>query len=72
MTKIQVKYALTRPLDDQMMNAISRATSNYGILAVKLAATLDQVTVEYDASRLRREHVERTLAQSGLPIQPAV
>lgn len=71
MTKIQVKYGLTQPLDDQMMNAISRATSIYGILAVRLGAAMDQVTVEYDASRLRREHVERALAQSGLPITPA-
>jgi len=71
MTKVQMKFELTRPLDDQVMEAISRATSIYGIHYVKLAPSLDQLTVEYDASRLKPEHVPSTLHRAGLPVKVA-
>ncbi len=69
MTKVQVNFELTRPIDDAAMDAIAKATSIYGIHHVKLASTLDRVTVEYDASRLRPAHVEGRLAQSGIPLR---
>jgi hypothetical protein len=72
MTKVQTSLKLTRPLDDAAMDAIARATSIYGIHYVKLAASLDQVTVEYDASRLKPEHVPATLSRAGIPVRPAL
>ena len=68
MTKVQTKYRLSRPLDDAALQAISRATSIYGIHAVKLTPTMDAVTVEYDASRLKPVHVAPALAGAGLPV----
>ncbi len=72
MTKVHMKFELTRPLDVQVMEAISRATSIYGIHYVKLAPSLDQLTVEYDASRLKPEHVPATLFRSGIPVRVSV
>lgn len=70
MTKVQTVLELTRPLDDAAMEAISRATSIYGVLFVRLAPTLDRVTVEYDASRLLPEHVPAALIRAGVPVRP--
>ena len=69
MTKIQATYGLTRPLDDTALEAISRATTIYGIYAVKVAPSLDKLTVEYDATRLKPEHVPATLIRTGIPVQ---
>jgi hypothetical protein len=69
MTKVQTVFELTRPLDDAAMEAISRATGIYGIHYVRLAPTLDRVTVEYDASRLLPEHVPASLVRAGVPVR---
>jgi len=68
MSKVQTKYRLSRPLDDAALEAIAKATSIYGIYAVKLSPSLDSVTVEYDASRLMPAHVPPALAGVGLPV----
>lgn len=67
MTKVQMNFELTRPLDETTMDAISKATSIYGIHYVKLAPALDKITVEYDASRLKPEHVPAALSRAGIP-----
>jgi TRAP-type mannitol/chloroaromatic compound transport system substrate-binding protein len=41
----------------------------YGIARVQIAPSLDQITVDYDASRLTRLDVEAALTRYGLPIQ---
>ncbi len=69
MTKVQTQFELTRPLDDAIMNALSKATSIYGIHYVKLSPSLDKLTVEYDASRLLPAHVPATLYRIGIPVR---
>jgi hypothetical protein len=67
MTKIQIRLALQRPLDDAMMEQISDANSIYGIEHIKVLPSLKELLVEYDATRLKPAEVERALAQSGIP-----
>jgi hypothetical protein len=69
MTKVQATFDLTRPLDDAALDAISKATSIYGIHYVKISPSADRVTVEYDATRLKREHVPAALIRTGIPVQ---
>jgi hypothetical protein len=69
MTKVQLQYALTRPLDEHGMNAIANAHAYYGILLVKLSQNMDRILVEYDASRLTPSEVLATLQRSGIPAQ---
>ncbi len=52
MTKIQLKYELTKPLDDTLLDRISRVNGVYGIERIILSPGMDSITVEYDASRL--------------------
>jgi hypothetical protein len=67
MTKVQIHLALQRPLDDEMMTRISDANSIYGIEHIKIAPSLKEIVVEYDATRLRPAEVERALAMAGIP-----
>lgn len=69
MTKVEVRYGLTAPLDDSLMEAISQAHSVYGVLGVKLSPGMDAMTVVYDASRLSAADVDRALLGAGLPVR---
>jgi hypothetical protein len=72
MTKVLASFALQKNLDgdEKLLESISRAHRVYGILRVQLSPTLDRVTVEYDASRLKLPEVENVLHQAGVPIVP--
>jgi hypothetical protein len=72
MTKVQMQFQLQKPLDDSLLQAISNVHSIYGIQRVRLAPSLDQILVEYDASRLRPSEVEAALASAGIPLESTV
>lgn len=67
MTKVQLEYPLVRPLADPQ--AIANVHSCYGIMRVRLAPSLDHVSVEYDASRLSEKDVEEVLHRFAIPIR---
>ena len=68
MTKVQMRVRLQRPLDDASLTGISNAYSIYGIQKIRVDASMDALTVEYDATRLRPAEVESALAQAGVPV----
>ena len=72
MTKIQKQFRLSRPLDEQLLERISNVHSIYGILHVQVAPSLDRLSVEYDATRLRPAEVDMALARPGIPVEPTV
>ncbi len=67
MTKIQLQYHLTRPLDEKLLESISRANSVYGIERITLTPAMDKLLVEYDATRLNPSEVQSVLLRSGIP-----
>lgn len=69
MTKVQVTFGLTRAVTEADMQAISRATSVYGIQALKLAPSLDSITVGFDATRLTELGLENALIRCGVPLK---
>jgi hypothetical protein len=71
MTRVQIHFRLREPLNDEMLARISDAHAVYGILKVNVAAALDGLMVEYDATRLRPAEVEAALAGAGIAIVPA-
>ena len=71
MTKVQIHFRLQKPLDEALLSRIADAYALYGIQKVNVAPSLDSVTVEYDATRLRPAEVEGALARAGLPVVPA-
>jgi hypothetical protein len=68
-TKVQLEYPLVRPLGDADSQAIADVHSSYGILRVRPTLSLNQVTVEYDASRLSEKDLEAVLQRFGIPIR---
>jgi hypothetical protein len=70
MTKVQTHFPLERPLDDALLSRISDTHVLYGILRVTLDTSLDGISVEYDASRLRPAEVEAALTGFGIPVTP--
>lgn len=69
MSKVQKHFHLCRPLDKKLMTRLADVHSVYGILRITVAPSLDQLTIEYDASRLKPSDVEAALSKAGIPIQ---
>jgi len=69
MTRVQLRYTLTKPLDEALMKSIDNAHSLYGIERISLQPSLDQILVEYDASHLSIDKVENSLHRAGIPAQ---
>ena len=69
MTKVTLHYNLERSLTEPDLENVERAHSVYGIARVKVAPSMDKITVDYDASRLMEKDVESILARHGVPIQ---
>lgn len=68
MTKVQLTFKLSRALNDQDLDNISRVHSVYGFYLVRPRPAGDELFVEYDASRLRPADIRQTLGEHGLPI----
>jgi hypothetical protein len=69
MTKVTLHYDLERPLSGGDFPNVANLHSTYGIARVRLAPSLDKITVDYDASRLMKKDVEAELARHGIPIR---
>jgi len=68
MTKVQIRFRLQRPLDEPALAAIAAVHAKYGIRNISVADSLDALTVEYDATRLRPAEVEAALAGAGIAV----
>ena len=71
MTKVTLHYDLIRPLEDADLPRLADLHGVYGIARVRPAASLQSLTVDYDASRLMKKDVEAVLANHGIPIRIA-
>jgi hypothetical protein len=71
MTRVQLHFRLRQPLNDEMLARLSGTHAIYGIQRVKVAADLDSLMVEYDATRMRPAEVEAVLAGAGIAAEPA-
>jgi len=52
-----------------MMPRIASAHSIYGIMRVQVLPSGDEISVDYDASRLKTEDVGAALKRAGIPVQ---
>ena len=67
MTKVTLRYDLTRPLTEEDLLNIAATHSTYGLTKVMPAD--GKLTVDYDASRLMKQDVEAVLARHGIPVR---
>lgn len=69
MTKVEVRYELAAPLEESHLEAIGRAHGIYGLSMVRLAPSMDELIVQYDASRLKLPDVDAAMQRAGLPVR---
>ena len=70
MTKVQVQFKLSRPLDAETSQRLSDVRGLYGILRLQLDSQPDILTVDYDATRLKAQDVEAALKRAGVYVDP--
>jgi hypothetical protein len=68
MTKIQLPFHLSAPLDEKQMSRIADLYGTYGILKISVAPGGQDLIVEFDATRFTPDDVEAALARAGLPL----
>ena len=69
MTKVELGFVLTRPLDDAVGEMIAEAHKIYGIFHIRLDRDLQRLCVEYDATRLTASDVGAVLRRIGIPVR---
>jgi hypothetical protein len=68
MTKVQTAFRLSRALSEQDREAIARSHSVYGIFGIRVQPSLEELSVEFDASRLSELEVQAILEHHGIPV----
>ena len=68
MTKVQLPFALSTPLDDASLTRLADVYEIYGILRIWAQTGEQKLTVEYDATRFSPRDVEAALARAGIPL----
>jgi len=71
MTKVVARFRIESPPGEQQLARLADARGVYGILAFRLDEANQQLSVEYDATRLRPEEVAALLRQCGVAASPA-
>ena len=66
MTKVTLRYELSRPLTEADYDNIADMHSTFGMLKVRVDG--DMLAVDYDASRLMKTDVEHVIARHGVPV----
>lgn len=69
MTKVQIHFRLQKPLDAILLQRVAGTHSLYGIYRVQVAPSLDNLTVEYDATRLGPSEVQLALTGAGIAVE---
>lgn len=69
MTSVDVRFRYGMPPGEAEMNAMAQFNDVYGIRRVKMNEPEKTILVEYDATRLNEDAVEKLLRSAGLDIQ---
>lgn len=68
MTFLEVTYELQAPLSLEQLSHLGQFANTYGLRRFRLDEQRNQLTFEYDASRLRESQVAHVLGQAGIPV----
>jgi hypothetical protein len=68
MTLLEITYELQSPLSLEQLNRLGEFANTYGLRKFSVDEQRNQVTFEYDASRLRDTQVAHVLGQAGIAI----
>ncbi len=68
MTLVEVTYVLQSPLSEEQLRQLSEFANTYGLRRFRIDETKNQLSFEYDASRLRETQVAHALGQAKIAV----
>ncbi len=77
MTLVEITYELQSPLTEEQLRHLGQFANTYGLRSFRVDESKNQLSFEYDASRLRETQVAHVLGQAnrhrgeGRPSSPA-
>jgi hypothetical protein len=72
MTLVDVTYELQSPLSQEQLRRLGEFANTYGLRRFHVDEKKNQLSFEYDASRLRETQVEHVLAQARIAVNRKV
>jgi hypothetical protein len=68
MTLVEVTYELQSPLSDDQLSRLGEFANIYGLRGFRFNDSREQLSFEYDASRLRETQVAHALGQAKIAV----
>jgi len=68
MTLLEITYQLQSPLSMQQLERLGEFANTYGLRKFRVDEQKNQITFEYDASRLRDTQVAHVLGRAGIAV----
>ena len=68
MTLVEVTYELQSPLTEEQLRHLGEFANVYGLRRFRVDETKNQLSFEYDASRLRETQVAHALGQARIAV----
>lgn len=72
MTLVEVTYDLQAPLRAEQLRALGGFANTYGLRRFRVDEQRNQISLEYDASRLTESEVAHVLRLARIPVQRRV
>ena len=68
MTLLEVTYELQKPLTTEQLRTLAAFANTYGLRGFRVDAAKNQISFDYDASRLKETQVAHVLGQAGIAV----
>lgn len=72
MTLVEVTYELQSPLTEDQLRHLGEFANTYGLRSFRVDQAKNQLSFEYDASRLRETQVAHVLGQARIAVKRRV
>jgi len=72
MTLVEVTYQVQSPLTPEQLRRLGEFANTYGLRRFRVDEANNQLSFEYDASRLRETQVEHVLARAQIAVNRKV
>lgn len=72
MTLLEITYELNSPLSLEQLSRLGEFANTYGLRRFRVDEQKNQLTFEYDASRLRETQVAHVLGHAGIAVSRKV
>lgn len=68
MTLVEITYELQSPLTEKQLRSLGEFANTYGLRRFRINDAKNQLSFEYDASRLRETQVAHALGQASIAV----